>query len=438
MKSLRPYQADLISNARNSLASGKFSPCVVAPCGAGKSVILADIAKLTTDKGNRVLFIVHRIELVEQITQTFREYGVNMNLCDIYMVQTAARRLDRIQKPSLILTDEGHHGNANSYKKVYEHFSDVYRIGVTATPTRLDGSGLREVYDDLILGPTVSDLIRMGHLAPYKYYGFPTVKTDDLKISKGEFVMTEEKTQNIWGDVISTYLDKANGMKTIVYCHSIVASKTMAERFNAEGIPAEHIDGTTTPAERKRIINDFRSGAIKILSNVDIVGEGFDVPDCEAVILLRPTLSLALHIQQSMRCMRFKPGKTAIILDHVGNFERHGLPDTPHEWSLDAKKKKNRREKSKAIKQCTECFAVYPATETACPYCGYVPEVKQKEYVEHKEVELTEIKQELVIDYRTVADCRCYKDLVQLAKNRGYKKPNGWAYIQAKRLGWIK
>ena len=142
---LRPYQNDLIDRVRQSYLQGFKAPCIVLPCGGGKSVIVADIAKKTTLKGNRVLFIVHRKELCEQIENTFKWWGVDMSLCIVAMVQTVSRRLDKIKPPSLIITDENHHSLANSYKKIYEAFPNAKRVGVTATPIRLDGSGLADV-----------------------------------------------------------------------------------------------------------------------------------------------------------------------------------------------------------------------------------------------------------------------------------------------------
>ncbi|HSH52085.1 MAG TPA: helicase-related protein, partial [Bacteroidales bacterium] len=186
------------------------------------------------------------------------------------------------------------------------------------------------------------------------------------------------------------------------------------------------------------IIQKFRDREIQVLCNVDLIGEGFDVPDCSTVIMLRPTQSLSLFIQQSMRGMRYRPGKTSIIIDHVDNVRRHGLPDMEREWSLEGKKET----KGKAevpIRECTNCFAVYPPTEKACPECGHVPEVKeQKDYEVDESAELQEIDEseiKVTLDFREPKDCKSMKELYDLAKNRGYKP--GWAYHQGKLLGFI-
>ena len=147
--------------------------------------------------------------------------------------------------------------------------------------------------------------------------------------------MAENKT--IYGDMIRHYMQLAPGEKAICYCHSVEASMDAAREFRDHGISAVHIDAKTPAFERKQIINDFRAGKVQILTNVDIIGEGFDVPDCSTVILLRPTRSLSLYIQQCMRSMRYQPGKTAKIIDHVGNVHWHGLPDQERVWGLAAK-----------------------------------------------------------------------------------------------------
>lgn len=169
MGMLRPYQDELVNELYASWNNGFKAPCIVLPCGGGKSVIIADIAKRFTDQSKNVLFLVHRKELCEQIENTFKNWGVDMNFCKVGMVQTVCRRLEKMPKPSLIITDENHHSKANSYRKIYDYFSDVKRVGVTATPVRLDGSGLSDVNDKLIIGVNARWLIRNNCLAPYDY-----------------------------------------------------------------------------------------------------------------------------------------------------------------------------------------------------------------------------------------------------------------------------
>ena len=206
---LRQYQIDLIQSVRQAYRDGKKAPCIVLPCGGGKSVIVADIAKRTTDKGNRVLFLVHRKELCDQIRDTFTRWGVNMELCSIGMVQTFTRHIDRLEPPTLIITDENHHSLAASYKRIYEAFPNAYRIGVTATPVRLDGSGLADVNDALVIGVTVKWLIDHQYLSPYDYYSPSVADMSKVRTVRGEYDAKSAAdtlmSRTIYGDVISHY-----------------------------------------------------------------------------------------------------------------------------------------------------------------------------------------------------------------------------------------
>lgn len=444
---LRAYQEELVSRVRKAWLKGKKAPCIVLPCGGGKSVIVAEIAKRTTEKHNHVLFLVHRRELCEQIENTFRKWGVDMLRCRVMMVQTAARRIDKMSAPSLIITDENHHSLASTYKKVYEAFPNAYRVGVTATPVRLDGSGLSDVNDELIIGVSARWLIENSCLAPYDYYAPSLVDLTGIKIKKGDYDVSSVENlmlrKAVFGDAIKYYNQLAKGRQAVCYCTSVRHSMETAMQFNLAGIDAAHIDGSTPKAERERIIEDFRRGAIDILCNVDLISEGFDVPDCECAILLRPTQSLTLYIQQSMRCMRYRIGKRAVIIDHVGNYARFGMPDADREWTLESRKKQKRElEKSDEIniKQCPECCCVFSpkdengAAVTVCPNCGYEFPKKQRSEIEQEQAELKKIDG-FVLDFKTPDECHSYSELLDYAKSHGYK--SGWAFYQAKERGMI-
>jgi superfamily II DNA or RNA helicase len=445
---LRPYQVDLENRVRQAYREGCRSPCIVLPCGGGKSVIIADIARQTTAKGNRVLFLVHRRELCDQIRSTFTWWGVNMRLCDIMMVQTAARRLSKLPRPQLIITDENHHCLANTYRKIYEYFPECRRVGVTATPVRLNGDGLGDVNDRLIIGVSAKWLIENHCLAPYDYYAPSLVDLSEAKISRGEFdASSVEKLmlkKAVFGNVIEYYRKLADGKQAICYCTSIRHSIETAAAFCSAGIEAEHIDGSTPKAERDEIVRKFKDGALDILCNVDLISEGFDVPDCECAILLRPTQSLTLYIQQAMRCMRYRPGKRAVIIDHVGNYARHGLPDDDRKWSLEKKPKQKKVKKAETedntVTQCPECFLTFHTRDEngeivrKCPYCGADIPVKERKEIEKKEAELSKIEG-FRIDYSDPDSCKSYNELLLYANKHGYKP--GWAYYQAKKRGML-
>ena len=449
MPEVRDYQRRLIEAVARSWRTGHKAPCIVLPCGGGKSVIVAEMAKRTALRDKDILFLVHRKELCEQIIRTFLWWGVDMRYVRVMMVQTACHRLGKIPPPSLIITDENHHSKASSYTKVYEYYKDAYRVGVTATPVRLDGSGLIDVNDDLIVGVSAKWLIENNCLAPYDYYAPDVADLSTVKIRRGEFdakaaekIMLESK---VYGDVISYYRKFADGMQAVCYCTTVKHSQAMAAQFCAAGIDAAHIDGQMKKAERAKIVEEFRRGAIDILCNVDLISEGFDVPDCSCVIMLRPTQSLTLFIQQAMRCMRYRKGKRAVILDHVGNYARHGMPDDDREWTL-AGKPKRKGMKQEPVEDedkfytCKECFAVFPLVKNGepvdcCPQCGAEVERKARKEIEQDiKTELTKITG-FTVNTKTPAECRSYQELLEYARMMGYKP--GWAYYQAKQRGLL-
>ena len=319
----------------------------------------------------------------------------------IMTVGRIVNRLDQLPKPSLIITDETHHSLAKTYRDIYDYYADVPRLGFTASPWRMSGQGFTDVYESMVEGPQVEWLIDNNFLAPYKYYSVNLINEDKLKKSS-----TGDYTKNsiddaiggtIYGDVIQNYRKLADGKQAIVYCHSVDFSKEVAEAFRSEGIAAEHADAKTSKVEREKIMSDFRSGELKVLCNVDLISEGFNVPDCEVVILLRPTESLVLHIQQSMRSMRYKPGKRAIIIDHVANYLKHGLPDTPRKWTLEEREKKgNKKTDSDAIpiKQCPQCMSVMLSSISICE-CGH--EFIAERNMEVEEAELVEITKDFTL-----------------------------------------
>lgn len=444
------YQLKAINEARQRLAEGHKSVLIQSPAGSGKSVIIAEIARMTTEKGGRVLFLVHRRELIAQIYETFIADEVDMKKV---LISTPIRVKNKIKKravarPALIITDETHHSLAESYRMIYSFFHDVPRLGFTATPWRMSGKGFKDIYEVMVEGPQVAWLIQHNRLSNATIYAPNTADLSDLKKSStGDFTaasMDKMAQRIIFSDVVDTWKEKASGLKTIVYCHAIDFSKQVADWFNQAGIPAQHADSKTPQRERDRIMADFKSGKIQVLCNVDLVSEGFNVPDCSCVVMLRPTESLVLYIQQSMRCMRYKPGKQAVIIDQVGNVDRFGVPQQDRQWTLEDREKKKQRSggsSGPAIKTCPQCFAVVPARVTLCPMCGHIWEVESDDVEIKKEAKLEKIDTSFVFktDYLTnkkPSELKSVAELKAYAEAKGYKK--GWVYFQQKQRGWIK
>lgn len=422
---LREYQAELIGKIRFAILHGSKSIVSVLGCGGGKSVIQAEIAHSATDKGNRVLFLVHRKELCEQISNTSTAQGVDMDLCSVSMVQTVSRHIEKIQAPKIIITDEAHHSTANTYKKIYNAFPDALRLGFTATPCRLNAGGLGEVYEDLITSVSTKWLIDNHYLSPYKYYSVKLADTSGLHVKAGDYKADEiaelMQSKEIYGETVKQWERLAKGRKTIAYCASVKAAEETAEQFRQAGYTAASLSGSTPKEQRTQIMQDFRDSKIMILTNCELFGEGLDVPDCECTVLLRPTQSLTLYIQQSMRSMRYMPDKTAIIIDHVGNCYLHGLPDDNREWTLEPKAKQANMVK---IRECPMCFSVYPPTKQKCPYCGYaaVKEIQRKDK-EVVEIDLVEMKRQDDIRNTRLADAvlETWAQVVEFQKIHKYK-----------------
>ena len=468
---LRDYQKKFIDDIRNEFAHGHRAVCGVMPCGAGKTVATGWMAGETARRGKRVVFIVHRRELIEQTSKTFSAMGIPHGLIasgmepvyelpvQIASVQTLARRLGDNINPDLIICDECHHATASTYRSIADTWPQAFMVGVTATPQRTDGKGLGDVFQSLVIGPTALDLIKWGNLAPEVTYSLPTntkINRAAFRKSHGDYVSGDVERAmmeaNVFGDIVEHYQRLTPGRQAICYCITRKYSQVMAERFEAAGIPAAHVDCKTGKADREKAIEGFRKGAIKVLCNVDLFGEGFDVPAVGVVILARPTASLILHIQQTMRAMRAdpnEPGKRAIILDHVGNMAMHDLPEINRTWSLDDRKAK--ASKPAPLKTCPECYLTVSAAIRTCPGCGYewprdaeednaarqAKEDKSVELVLYGESEMLEQNHAAFMRKLRVAEmikqARTMQDLQNIARYAGYKP--GWAYYRAKAMG---
>lgn len=388
MISLRTYQSTVIDKVRQSLVANK-RVCLQVPTGGGKTIIACYIMQNAVAKGKKVLFLVHLKELIEQTSAKLKAFGgINHGIIaagfpaseadiQLAMVQTLNRRESDFV-PDLIVIDEAHHATAGQYQKILERYPQAFVLGLTATPIRLDGKGLKDIFNAIVTGPTVKSLIEEGHLNRYRYYSVPrTLDTSGIKTKMGDFDQEQLdkaiEQSCIIGDTVSHYKQHLNGKKAIVFCQRIKHSKQVTELFKAAGIEACHLDGSMSKPDRESVIERFRTGDIKVLCNCSLISEGFDVPDCDGVIMLRPTKSLSLYLQMIGRGLRPSENPT-IVLDQVGNYTRHGLPCEVRSWSLEGKTK---TEKQVSVKTCKQCFAVY--TGARCTECGLEPVVTVEE-----------------------------------------------------------
>lgn len=459
---LRPYQEKIISETRAFFNQGIKEVLITSPTGSGKTLLTAQMLKTSADRGYKSLFIVHRRELIKQSSEAFDSIGLPHGIIangwpesqrmviQIASIQTLSRRLDKIGKTDFIVFDECHHTPAKNWRKVYEKFNSSYVIGLSATPCRLDGKGLGIFFKKMVTGPSVRWLIDNGFLSDYKIYAPSTVITKGLHTRMGDYIKEELQAQldkpSITGCAIQHYKRLAMGKRAVVFAVSIEHSKHIVEQFRKEGINAEHIDGETPIEERDCKLKSFRNGDIQVISNVELFGEGFDLPALECAILLRPTASNGLYLQQVGRSLRPHTNKSAaIILDHAGNCSRFGLPCEERQWSLENGLEKTKKENLVKVRVCKKCFAALQANSKSCSYCGYFFETEGRQVVE-KDGELVEINRDTVTAksdwFNEQHQAKDFNSLVELGKRRGYKRPFLWAkYVfnarQSKKLSGV-
>lgn len=433
---LREYQQDLYSKTVDAFRQGNKRVLVTVGCGAGKSYIFAKMAEQT--KGS-VLVLTHRQELKEQTGRLFADNGIDAR---VEMILTEANRLGQYERPSLIITDEAHLSRSNSWMKVLDYY-DTHTVGFTATPVRLDGKPLGDIYSSLVTGVSVKWLIDNHMLAPYEYYAPTVVETDGMRVQAGDYVIKDLEQlmsdRAIYSDVLKSWERLAKGQKTIAYCVSVKHAEETATMFRNAGYTAVEIDGATPPKKRAQIMDDFRNGKIMVLCNVGIISEGVSIDDVTCCLLLRPTESHALYWQQGMRAMRYQPGKIATIIDCVGNYTRNPLFDADVEWSLTQSLRKKPRiseEGDFLIRTCPKCFKVFK-TAPICPYCGEEYPLHPREIKAHQDIELSRITaQEAEEAERKRKHARMeqgkaktFPELLAIGRERGYKNPAAWAQM---------
>ncbi len=428
---LRDYQEELYKKTVSEFRKGNRRVLVVSPCGSGKTVLMAQMAANAQANGKHVWVILPRQEIMEQTLETFKNCGIPLNTIYVGMAIMTANRVDELPSPDLIIFDECHVSVASTYWKSVHSAPKAYIVGLTASPCRTDNKPLGALYETLVEGVTVKWLIENKFLAPYEYY---SVTVADLSSANDAELLMRPA---VYGKLIENWKKLAKGMSTVCYCASVKHSTDTAKSFRDAGINAVHFDGSTPYAERKCIVERFRSGEIQVLCNCDLISMGFDMPNISCVIMLRPTESAALYIQQSGRALRYKPGKTAVIIDAVANFMRFQLPDEPYDWSLDIPIKKRRETNSDGnffIRTCPKCFKVFK-TAPVCPYCDcdyplHPREIKAREDIELSKItakEAEEAARKRKQAWMEQGRARTFPELVKIGRERGYSNPAAWA-----------
>ena len=399
--------------------------CAVLPCRAGKTYIMKEICEKAALKGSKVLILAHRKLLLRQHAKIIE----NVRFASVF---TEVNHLGEYPAPNLIIIDEAHISAAASYQKVCNYYK-CKRILFTATAKRLDNKPLN-LCDTIINGISADELIDLGYISKYELYA-PKLNIDLSKVSMSGSDFNNEEVSNvmcdkkIYGDIIKYYKQLANNKKAIAYCCNIKHSKSICDLFNNNGIPAIHIDATTSEQDRDQAITDFKAGKYQILCNCNLISEGITLPECECCLLLRPTQSETLYIQQACRCLTPVKDKVAIIIDYVGNCYAHGMPTEKRIYTLQHTKIRNSsREPELLVRTCKKCLLVYPGTARICPYCGNDNGKTIKQIEEDNKAELERITALHRKQARQeVGMAKTEAELIAIATKRGYKNPRYWA-----------
>lgn len=461
---LRPYQLAAVDDVRRHLRAGVRRVLLVAPTGAGKTVIASHIVEASVALGNRVLFMAHRREL---IGQAFRKLlgctcsagyehdslmrdptcrGDGMPRAQVGVVMASDRRrnpgavvqvasVDTLRnraKPAadLVIIDEAHRALASTYRTIVEAYPDAGIIGLTATPYRADGRGLGEAFDELVVVASPRKLIDDGFLVEPRVFTVPAADLPDLskvKIKGGDYdegaLATAVDQTGLVGNIVEHWMRHGGDRQTVAFAVNVEHSRHIAQRFRDAGVAAEHLDGTTPTDERDAILARLERGETRIVSNCAVLTEGWDQPSVKCAILARPTKSTGLYLQCAGRILRPWRDTGAVILDHAGCVLEHGLPQDDREFSLDAAKRKQRA--APKLTTCLGCFAILPASTRVCPECGAQlatasGDGNEDKTLEH-EGELVEVRPAAADEKRAEWDMLC-----ALATQRGYQR--GWVY----------
>ena len=406
---LRPYQLELYDKLRVAMRSHD-RVLGVLPTGGGKTRIFTEIAKQARAAGHEVQILVHRRELVEQTNDP----------------QVTTIQSWQPDDEDLIIVDEAHHACARTWKDKLLQCKKV--LGFTATPERLDGGGLDVVFQQMIEGANTASLLELGYLSRYRIFsppGQPDVK--GIRKQGGDY--SKRMLSNVCNDAqvvaaaVKNWKLLAGGRQTIAFCVGVAHMNSAIDKFLSAGVKCAGIDGRMPKAERDHIVAQFRNGELQILFSVDLISEGFDVPNCDCVLLLRPTQSLGLHLQQVGRALR-PSDREAIILDCAGNSTRHGTPEQSRSWSLQGRTKERKGLVADLpVRVCPTCYSVHRPHLRTCPFCGFLHPLDSR-IPEEADVILQELEHKKREMKRAVGRARTVEDLERIAAERGYKP--GW------------
>lgn len=467
---LRPYQVDAIERVRARYRAGERSVLLCAPTGAGKTVIGAAVIAGALERGTRVLFLAHRRELIRQTYGKLIDAGVSHDDVGVVMagvpVERAVRRTDgaprdwatrpgapiqvasidtlraRPARPEagLVIVDEAHRALAATYSRACSEWYPTARVlGLTATPVRADGKGLSALFGALEIVASVRELIDAGFLVEPRVWSAP--RDPDLsrvRVRGGDYDHSEldeaMRERGLVGDIVEHWLERSGDRRTVVFAASVAHSREIVERFVAAGVRAEHLDGEMPSEARDAVLTRLTSGETQVVSNCEVLCEGWDCPAVKCLVLARPTKSLGLYLQQAGRVLRPWNGVSCVILDHAGNAVEHGLPQDPREWSLEGRDKRAAKRLPPAV-TCPGCRAIVPRGTRACPSCGESLSSGEagRGPIEERAGKLVELVPRTEDDYRVAWDQVVARWRGDNAR-RAWPRAPGWVWHEYRRL----
>lgn len=494
---LRDYQLEILRKVAALYRAGYRRVLVQLPTGGGKTVLAAQVLLAVAARGGLSQFLVHRKELLDQTSDSFTGFGINHSFVAserpfdptastlLAGVATLVNRLDLVLPPNLLLIDEAHHAVAASWATIMAAYPDAFVLGLTATPERLDGKGLDEHFDVMVVGPSVAELIARGFLSRYEYFApsrpdMSGVRTQGPDWHVGDVADVMDRPALI-GKMVDHYLRLAKGEQGIVFAASRKHSRNLAEEFCGRGVRAAHVDGDSK--DREKIDKAFRRGELDIMTNVGLFDEGYDVPGIVYVGDGRPTKSRVKFCQKAGRALRViygagydvrgsdedrlaaiaaGPKRAGIIADHAGNAFTHGLPDDDYDWSLQGSTRRSTgvNDDADPVRQCLSCYRVYPSKQKTCPGCGEGGAMTARE-IEQRDGELEKLcrdgiraakaarrerekaeRERLKAEQKAAAQlkrqrelaenraCKTFAEFEALGVARSYPEPKKWAALQ--------
>lgn len=458
---LRDYQRDVIARLEGQVTAGRRRLLLVAPTGAGKTIVASAIVADAVARGQAVLFWAHRRELIQQASKKLHASGIDhgiiqagfppredaaVQVASIQTLHARAVRSARMELPpaDLLIIDEAHHARAGTYQALVDAYPNAILLGMTATPCRGDGRGLGNIFEVIVECPSVEALIKAGHLVGTRVYAPSTPDLKGVKVKMGDYVESQlaarVDTDQLVGDIVSHWHRLAERRRTVVFATGVAHSVHIRNQFRDSGVVAEHIDGSTPADERDQILARLASGKVDIVTNCMVLTEGWDQPEVSCLILARPTKSIGLYRQMIGRVLRPAPGKVdALILDHSGAIFQHGFVEEPIEWTLSEDRKATNKTNNARLKDpkraglttCPECKAIRQHGQP-CSSCGWMPKPKAAP-VDVIDGELSAVDRRRIAEAQLMSPAerlRWRAELHAIGVERGYKP--GWASYKFK------